>query len=283
MFTLFKGDCKSPLSFLPDNSVHLILTSPPYNVGKAYETITDIETYLSSLESIMGELHRVLSPSGSLCWQVGNSVLKGEVFPLDILFYPRLKKYGLTLRNRIVWTYDHGLHAKHRFSGRYETVLWFTKGENYTFNLDAVRVPSKYPGKKHFKGPRKGELSGNPLGKNPGDIWTFLSEEWDKGVWHIPNVKSNHPEKTEHPCQFPIELAERFILALTNPGDLILDPFAGAGTTLIAGLMHDRQVIGCEKEPEYIEIIEKRKKAWEQGNLPYRPLGKPIYQPAPKV
>jgi len=87
------------------------------------------------------------------------------------------KKYGLQLRNRIIWRFGHGLHASNSFSGRYKIILWFTKSDDYTFNLDAVRVPSKYSGKRYFKGPNKGQPSGNPLGKNPNDIWTTIHED----------------------------------------------------------------------------------------------------------
>ena len=113
-----------------------------------------------------------------------------------------------------------GLHCKKRLSGRYETILWFTKSDDYTFNLDPIRVPQKYPNKKYFKGKNKGKLSCNPLGKNPSD------------VWEIPNVKHNHVEKTEHPCQFPVELVDRLVLSLTNEGDVVFDPFLDLGLQL---------------------------------------------------
>jgi adenine-specific DNA-methyltransferase len=158
--------------------------------------------------------------------------------------------------------------------------LWFTKSDNYTFNLDAVRIPSKYPGKKHFKGPNKGKPSGNPLGKNPSDIWEFLVQEWDKQIWDIPNVKANHPEKTIHPCQFPIELVERCVLALTNEGDWVLDPYCGVGSALVASLKHKRQAIGCEKEAEYVQVAHKRILEFYAGCLKIRPLGQPIYKPS---
>ena len=145
------GDSEKTLKTLPDGLVKLIITSPPYNLGKVYEQSTKLENYLEALDPIVTELIRVLSPEGSLCWQVGNYVDKSEVFPLDIFYYPYFKKHGLKLRNRVVWHFEHGLHASKRFSGRYETLLWFTKGDKYTFNLDSVRVPSKYPGKTHYK------------------------------------------------------------------------------------------------------------------------------------
>ncbi|MDR2586590.1 MAG: site-specific DNA-methyltransferase, partial [Prevotellaceae bacterium] len=231
----------------------LILTSPPYNVGKAYETKTSIEKYLETQEEIISELVRVLSQKGNLCWQVGNYVDDGEIFPLDIYYYQIFKKQGLKLRNRIIWHFGHGLHASNRFSGRYETILWFSKEDDYIFNLDNVRIPSKYPGKRHFKGPKRGELSGNPLGKNPSDIWEILEQDWDKAMWNIPNVKSNHPEKTEHPCQFPIELVERCVLALTDENSWVLHPFAGVGSTIIGAVKNNLNAIGIEKEKCYCE------------------------------
>ncbi len=258
----------------------LIATSPPYNVGKSYEVKQSIEAYLATQEEIIAELVRVLSSRGSICWQVGNYVDKGEVFPLDIFYYPIFKKHGLQLRNRIVWHFGHGLHASNRFSGRYETILWFSKTDEYIFNLDSVRVPSKYPGKLHFKGDKKGQPSGNPLGKNPADIWEIVAQDWETAMWDIPNVKSNHPEKTEHPCQFPIELVERCVLALTEPGSWVLDPFAGAGSTLLAALKNERHSLGIEKEEIYCQIAKERINDLREGKLKFRPINKPIHRPS---
>lgn len=266
----------------PDEFYQLIITSPPYNIGKEYETRVSIEKYLETQKSIIKELIRTLSPSGSICWEVGNFIQDGEVFPLDIYFYEIFKKFGLKLRNRIVWRFGHGLHASNRFSGRYETILWFTKSDDYVFNLDDVRVPSKYPGKLHYKGAKKGQPSGNPLGKNPSDVWDVLKEDWETCVWDIPNVKSNHPEKSIHPCQFPIELVERCVLALTNEGDTVFDPFAGVGSSLVAAVMHDRRAFGVDREENYvIEGRERIKKALD-GTLKTRPIGKPVHQPSGK-
>jgi adenine-specific DNA-methyltransferase len=149
----------------------------------------------------------------------------------------------------------------------------YTKGDKYTFNLDSVRVPSKYPGKLHYKGDKKGLPSGNPLGKNPSDLWTVLTKDWECEIWDIPNVKSNHPEKTIHPCQFPIELVQRCILALTNKGDTVLDPFMGVASALIAAMMHDRRGVGFELDDEYISIANKRIYDFLNNNLKIRPLG----------
>lgn len=269
-FIFHEGDILDLMAQVPERFASLVVTSPPYNLGKPYEEKQDIQAYLKEQEKVIRECARVLKDDGSLCWQVGNFVFNGEIIPLDILLFPIFSGLGLHLRNRIIWHFGHGLHASRRFSGRYEVILWFTRGDQYVFNLDEVRVPQKYPQKRHFKGPKKGELSGHPLGKNPSD------------VWEIPNVKSNHVEKTEHPCQFPIELVERLVLALTNPGDWVLDPYMGVGSTAIAALMHGRKAIGAEIMPEYVRIARERVHLGEQGKLRIRPMERGVYDPAGK-
>ena len=262
--------CEDNISFmrtLDKESMNLIVTSPPYNLGKEYESKQSLAAYIDNQRETIAEAVRLLSPNGSLCWQVGNYVYSSEIYPLDILLYPLFKAHELKLRNRIVWSFGHGLHCQNRFSGRHETILWFTKSDDYVFNLDEVRIPSKYPNKKHFKGPNKGQLSGNPLGKNPAD------------VWDIPNVKANHVEKLDHPCQFPVGLVERLVLALTNPGDAVLDPYLGVGSTAIAALKHKRKAYGCDVLPEYIDIAWDRIRQLQAGKLRIRPMNKPVYEP----
>lgn len=276
------NDITNFLKDVPDNFFNLIVTSPPYNIGKSYETKVSIDNYLKTQEDIIKRLVRTLSDSGSICWQVGNYVLNGEVFPLDIFFYEIFKSQGLKLRNRIIWRFGHGLHASKRFSGRYETILWFTKTDTYKFNLDPVRIPSKYPGKRYYKGSKKGQPSSNPKGKNPSDIWDILIEDWESMIWEIPNVKSNHPEKLMHPCQFPIELVERCVLALTDEGDRVFDPFVGVASTIIAALKNKRRGFGVDKEQEYIKLGMERVKKFFEGNLKIRELGTPVHQPTGK-
>jgi adenine-specific DNA-methyltransferase len=192
------------------------------------------------------------------------------------------KQKGLKLRNRIIWHFGHGLHCSKRFSGRYETILWFTKSDHYIFNLDTIRIPSKYPGKRHYKGKNIGKPSGNPLGKNPSDVWEIVAEDWEREIWEIPNVKSNHPEKTIHPCQFPVELVERCVLALTNENNFVLDPYAGVGSTMLAALKNNRRAIGVDKESKYIDIAIERINDLQAGSLKLRELGKPIHVPTGK-
>ena len=262
--------CQDNLEFmetLESESMKLIVTSPPYNLGKSYERRSPLDDYLDGQALVISECVRLLHPTGSLCWQVGNYVSDGEVVPLDTVLYPMFKAHGLKLRNRIVWHFGHGLHSSKRLSGRYETINWFTKSDDYTFNLDPIRVPSKYPNKRHFKGPNVGKLSGNPLGKNPSDVWEF------------PNVKSNHVEKTIHPCQFPVELVERLVLSMTDPGDSILDPYMGVGSAVVAAVKQDRVGYGCDIVQEYVDIAHERLRSLRNGTLRTRPMGKPVYDP----
>lgn len=264
---LFEGDCRELLSEIPDNTIQLVITSPPYNIGKAYEKKVNLDVYLEQQRVVIKECYRILKDQGHICWQVGNYIEDGEIMPLDILLYPIFKELGFKMRNRIIWHFEHGLHCTKRFSGRYETINWFTKTDNYKFGLDLIRIPQKYPGKRYFKGPKKGQYSCNPLGKNPGDLW------------EIPNVKFNHPEKTIHPCQFPVELVERLVLSMTDENDWVLDPFMGVATTAVTAIIHGRRAVGAEIEKEYLNIGKQRVLLAFQGRLNIRPMYRPIYDP----
>lgn len=264
---VYQGDCLELLEQVPNGALQLVVTSPPYNIGKEYEKRLDLNRYVEQQARVIAECARALAPTGSICWQVGNYVDQGAIYPLDSLLYPVFRSLGLKMRNRIIWHFEHGLHCSNRFSGRYETIIWFTKSDRYTFNLDPVRVPQKYPGKKHFKGPKRGQYSSNPLGKNPGDIWV------------IPNVKSNHVEKTVHPCQFPVELIERLVLSMTNPGDWVFDPFLGVGTSVIAAVRHGRRGAGAEIYRKYFDVALERIRQEVNGTLRTRPMDRPVYDP----
>jgi len=265
--TLFRGDCVDLLATIPDESMHLVVTSPPYNIGKEYETRLHLGDYVAQQRTIIAECVRTLHPRGHICWQVGNYTDAGTIVPLDTILYPVFTSLGLRMRNRIIWHFEHGLHCQHRFSGRYETIMWFTKTDDYYFNLDPVRIPQKYPGKRYFKGPNAGKYSCNPLGKNPGDVWVF------------PNVKSNHVEKTIHPCQFPVELVQRLILSLTQPGDSVFDPFLGVGSTICAAILLNRTGHGAEILPRYVAIARDRINRALQGALPFRQMNTPVFDP----
>ena len=276
---LFFGDCMKLFSKIPDESVALVLTSPPYCMKKAYEdSKADIKSFKLQNGKALKQSIRVLKKGGSLCWQIGYHVKHSSIIPLDYLIYQLVESINknkpddekMILRNRIVWSFGHGLNADKRMSGRHEVILWFTKGDDYYFDLDAIRVPQKYPGKKYPKGHSKeGRYSGNPLGKNPSD------------VWEIPNVKGRHPEKEDHPCQFPLAIPLRLINALTKEGDIVVDPFMGSGTTGAACEMTGRGFFGADIHEEYLVIAARRINEARSGELRYRP-DVPVVEPNQK-
>ncbi len=265
---LLNRDCIELVQRLSAESIDATITSPPYCIGKDYENETSTEDFVANHTKLLPEIVRITKPGGSICWQVGYHISNGVVTPLDYIIHQLMAKHPeMKLRNRIIWTFGHGLHPQKRFSGRHETILWFTKGSDYSFNLDAVRVQQRYPGKRAYKGDKKGQLSGNPLGKNPSD------------VWDLPNVKAQHPEKTDHPCQFPIALAERLIKAVTKSGDIVFDPYMGSGTTAVAAFNLGRRFLGAEINRDYFEICKDRLALARKGLLPQRGDGKPVYNP----
>jgi adenine-specific DNA-methyltransferase len=268
--TLFQGDCLEMIAKLPTASVDLVVTSPPYCIGMEYERAKSVEDFLEAHRRLLPEIIRITRPGGSICWQVGSHVSKRVAYPLDYAVFSILDgNKDVSLRNRIIWSFAHGLHSATRFSGRYETVLWYTKGDDYFFDLDAVRVPQKYPGKRHYKGPAKGQFSGNPQGKNPGD------------VWDIPNVKGNHIEKSGHPCQFPVALVQRLVRALCPINGLVFAPFMGAGSAGVAALIDKRRFVGAEINGEYFSLAANRIREAVNGDIAFRPLERPIFQPNP--
>jgi adenine-specific DNA-methyltransferase len=234
--------------------VDLVVSSPPYNLGKEYESRKALEYYVEEQSLVLQECWRVLKNTGSIYWQVGSYSDNGILIPLDIRFFPILERLGMRPRNRIVWARQHGLHGRRKFSCRYETILWFTKSDEFVFDLDAVRVPQKYQNKKAHKGERKGEYTCNPDGKNPGDIWLFR------------NVKHNHEEQTIHPCQFPEDLIARIVLTSTSPGGVVCDPYMGAGTVAVVARQFDRHFIGAELDPQYHRVAMRRLSAEPDEN-----------------
>lgn len=267
-WSIYNGDVEKLLRTLPPKiRFDLVITSPPYNLGKEYEPKLSFNRYIRWQADVIEATAEKLQNNGSICWQVGNYVSNGSIEPLDIHIHGLFTSMGFRLRNRIVWTFGHGLHCRRRFSGRYEVVLWYTRSEDYTFNLDSVRIPSKYPLKKD----KNGRISSHPGGKNPEDVWT------DSDCWSIPNVKANHVEKTRHPCQFPVGLASRLINALSVPGDLVFDPFCGVGTTGAAAALSRRHFLGAEINKTYAKIAKHRIDEALGGKLKHRSADKPIY------
>lgn len=243
---IYQKDCLKVLASLPDESVDLIVSSPPYNIGKKYEKKTTLDIYIEGQTKVLAECSRVLKRTGSIFWQVGSFSDRGMIIPLDIKFFPVLEKLGLLPINRIIWVRQHGLHASKKFSCRHETILWFAKSKDYYFDLDPVRVPQKWQNKKKVNGPSKGELSCNPDGKNPSDIWLFR------------NVKHNHEEQTIHPCQFPEDMIARIVLAASPEGGVVFDPYMGTGTLAVVAQENNRNFVGAEIDPIYYEVSQRR-------------------------
>jgi adenine-specific DNA-methyltransferase len=245
---LHNGDCFEFLKTVDSNSVDLIVSSPPYNIGKEYEDRSCLKKYLANQEAVLKECFRVLKDTGSIFWQVGVYVDDhGGHVPLDIKFFEIFHSMGMSMRNRMVWLRPHGLHATKRFSCRYETILWFAKNpDNYKFHLDPIKVPQKYQNKKAWKGDKKGQLTCDPIGKNPGDVWAFR------------NVKHNHEEQTIHPCQFPEDMIERIVLSTTDRGDVVLDPYMGTGTVAVVANRFERYYLGAELDKGYYETANLR-------------------------
>jgi adenine-specific DNA-methyltransferase len=265
---LFIGDCVHLLRSMPDECVDLTITSPPYCMGKEYEDSRSVDDFIAAHRVILPEIARITRPGGSICWQVGYHVSTQSAYPLDYPVFSILSGIdGITLRNRVIWSFGFGMHQTRRFSGRHETALWFTKGADYFFDLDAVRAPQKYPGKRRYKGPRKGEFSCNPKGKNPGD------------VWEIPNVKAAHVEKLDHPCQFPVGLVDRFIRATCPERGVVFDPYMGSASTGVAAIVNDRRFFGAEVNEGYGIMAHKRLVMAHEGIVPIRPVERPLYVP----
>jgi adenine-specific DNA-methyltransferase len=243
---MYRGDCISLMRRIKEPLFDLTVTSPPYNIGKAYESPMPIEAYVDWSAEWIQAVHSLTMPSGAFWLNLGYVPLQGraKAIPLPYLLWNRIPFF---LIQEIVWNYGAGVAAKSSFSPRNEKFLWYVKSEkDYTFNLDEVRDPDvKYPRQK-----KNGKLKCNPLGKNPSD------------VWQIPKVTSgadrSSPERMPHPAQFPVAVIDRIIRACSNPGDVLFDPFLGSGSTAEAALRVGRQVVGFEISDEYVRLAARR-------------------------
>lgn len=269
---VYQRDCLEAMSRLPANIVDLTVTSPPYNIGKEYESKTDVDKYVSWCADWIAGVNRVSRPQAAFWLNLGYLSMPGRAkcLPISYLLWD---KVPLFLLQEVVWNYAAGVASRKNFSPRNEKFLWYVKDqEAYTFNLDDVRDTNvKYPNQK-----KNGKLKCNPLGKNPTDVWEF------------PKVTSGanraSPERTAHPAQFPIAVIDRIVRACSNPGDVVLDPFMGSGTTAEVGLSTDRFVLGFELEPKYIDIIENRVdnfRAWDIAISAQHTL--PVFEQQPQL
>lgn len=262
---IYRGDSLSLLRELGGHPIRLTLTSPPYNIGKAYEKQRPVSEYLAWCTEWIAEIHRVTDPDGAFWLNLGYLELerRAKAIPIPYLLWDRVPFY---LVQEIVWNYGAGVAARTSFSPRNEKFLWYVKNPSrYTFNLDEVRDPNvKYPNQR-----KNGKLKCNPIGKNPTDVWQFAKV--------TSGTDRSSAERTPHPAQFPIAVIERIVKACSMPGDLVLDPFLGSGTVAEVALRCGRPVIGIEISEAYVEIackrIERTMRAMKADNAQGRLFG----------
>ncbi|NEP46563.1 MAG: site-specific DNA-methyltransferase [Okeania sp. SIO2H7] len=243
---IYRQDCLEAMAVLPDKIIDLTVTSPPYNIGKDYEKSLPLEEYLSWCVLWIKEVYRMTANRGAFWLNLGYLSIpeRAKAIPIPYLLWDKIPFY---LIQEIIWNYGAGVAGKKFFSPRNEKFLWYVKNPDcYTFNLDEVRDKNvKYPNQK-----KNGKIKVNPLGKNPTDVWNF------------PKVTSGKnrasKERTSHPAQFPVAVIERIIKAASNPNEIVFDPFIGSGTTAVAALSLNRQVIGFEIREDYCDIAASR-------------------------
>lgn len=228
---IITGDALTELKKIDRNSIDLVVADPPYNLGKDYGNNHDIkgfEEYVSFSRHWLREAHRVLKPSGTVYVFMGFRFIS---YLYDILD----RELGMFFNSWIVWHYTQGMGKTKGFSPRHDDILMFTKSRRFKFNLDNVRVPQKYYRERN-----------NMRGANPGDVWIFS---------HVHYCNEN---RQNHPTQKPEGLMERIVLASTDEGDLVIDPFCGSGTTLRVCQQLDRDAIGIEINPVYVQMTRDR-------------------------
>lgn len=245
MIKYYFGDCRDLLKDVKTESVKLVVTSPPYNIGKPYGKYKDkiaLNDWESLINDVTKDIYRVLTPDGSFFLNLSPVPFGDgkEILPLPFIGYNIFKENGFYLRNMITWTFNNMQNCVNRLSGRYENILWGVKDiHNYVFNLDDIRIPYITKNDKRLVG-------GN--GRNPTDVWYF-----DR-----VNNMTKKKLKLSHPTVYPLPMIERIIKMSTNPGDLVLDPFLGSGTTLVAAKRLSRNGIGFELDESYAQEIKMR-------------------------
>ena len=240
---IYNMDCVEALNKLEGMCFNTTITSPPYNIGKAYESIMPVDEYIGWLSKIITLIYDKTFPNGNFLLNVGYLQIEniGRAIPIPYLLWDKVPFY---LNQEIVWNYGAGVPAKKYLCPRNEKILWYVKdSNNFIFNLDPIRDPDvKYPNSK-----KNGRLRCNSIGKNPSDVWQIAKVTTGAG--------RASKERTEHPAQFPEDL---ITIIKPNSNDIILDPFIGSGTVGAVAIEHDRRFIGFEIKEEYCEIAKKR-------------------------
>jgi DNA modification methylase len=247
------GDCVARLAELPAGCVDLAFADPPFNIGYEYDRYDDRRAradYLAWTDTWLAAVKRVLKPTGSFYVAIGDEYAAELKVRLDGL--------GLTMRNWIVWHYTFGVNCTRKFNRSHAHIFYYTADpKSFTFNADAIRVPSA-------RQTTYADRRANPLGKLPDDTWVLRPQEDgsffgpEDDTWYVSRVCGTFKERGEHPCQMPLALLERIVRVSSNPGELILDPFAGSGTTLAAAKKLGRDYYGIELSENYVERIKDR-------------------------
>jgi len=239
-------DCIEGMTALQKGVINLAITSPPYNIGKEYESTMEIEEYIQWCSTWLQQVARLIADNGAFWLNLGYIPIsdRGKAIPIPYLLWDKVPMF---LQQEVIWNYGAGVAGKRFFSPRNEKFLWYLKNsDSYTFNLDQIRDPNvKYPNQK-----KNGKIKVNPIGKNPSDVWEF------------PKVTSGagraSKERTPHPAQFPIAVIDRIILGCSNSNDLIMDPFLGSGTTAAVAIRRGRYCVGFEIRKDYCDIACER-------------------------
>lgn len=253
------ADSIATLNGAPEGWVDLVFADPPFNIGYLYHGYDDrlkTEDYLKFSEDWMRAVHRALKPSGSFYLAIGDD------YVADLCVIAR-RKIGFVMRNWIIWHYTFGQQTKAKFAKSHTHILYFTKDErDFTFNADAVRVASA-------RQTTYNDKRANSKGKLPDDTWYLRPQETpepffapDGDTWNVSRVCGTFKEREGwHGCQMPIAVLNRIILASSNPGDVVLDPFNGSGTTSVAAALLGRRFLGIDQSPQYVAHARKRVEA----------------------
>jgi DNA modification methylase len=261
---LHQGDCLEILTGIPAASVHLAFADPPFNIGYDYDTYDDrrsSDDYLAWSRRWMAEVIRVLRDDGTFWLAIGDEYAA----ELKVL---ATRELGLTCRSWVVWYYTFGVNCRTKFSRSHAHLFHFVKDPAaFTFNDDAIRVPSA---RELVYGDRRA----NPRGRLPDDTWILRPQDLPEGftadgdTWYFPRVCGTFKERSGwHGCQMPEQLLGRIIRASSRPGEVVLDPFGGSGTTLAVAKKLGRSFLGCELSPAYAERIRERLAGIHEGDL----------------
>ncbi len=250
---VLEGDCVELLSQQPEGFADLVFADPPFNIGYQYDVYDDRRAkadYLGWTEKWLAAAVRALAPGGSFFLAIGDEFVAEHKVRLDAL--------GLTMRNWIVWHYTFGVSCKRKFNRSHAHILYYVRDpKNFTFNPNAVRVPSA-------RMTTYADRRANPVGKLPDDTWILRPQESDShfapdsDTWNVSRVCGTFKERLAHPCQMPEAVLDRIIRVATSPGDVVLDPFAGSGTTLAVAKKLGRRYLGVELSEQYADGVRKR-------------------------